>query len=352
MTNAITLQRQYSLPNCTLVLEGLSDPSTTGQADIRPVMSLLINAECHLPGQDTPIIGGREFFESLVTEVSLYAQEFLSGIQLPRQTHRARPSFVKFERLDRIYHRMNVEKGANHPLSEERSVDLTTVQLFDLVEAIDQFVTDTQTLPCWSLNLSPVPKRYGRPGEPLAKQVVPASFGVSGLALAAIAFFSLPIMQVKTPECLSPGAADCPAAVRKNASLAASPTISPRSAASPTATVSSNPTATPATELTDVAAIESLQLKLYDAINHNWQGKPVFDRDLIYRVRVRQDGTILQFQPDNQPANEFAKNTPLPQLSKPTDPNASAESAVSFKVVFKPSGVLQINPWYGIVRKR
>ena len=52
MTNAMTMQRQYSLPNCTLILEGLSDTGTQGQGDMRPVMSLLINAECHLPGQE------------------------------------------------------------------------------------------------------------------------------------------------------------------------------------------------------------------------------------------------------------------------------------------------------------
>ncbi|MBN8561695.1 MAG: DUF4335 domain-containing protein [Leptolyngbya sp. UWPOB_LEPTO1] len=504
MTNAMTLQRQYSLPNCTLILEGLSDPTATGQADIRPVMSLLINAECHLPGQETPLKGGREFFESLVTAVSLYAQEFLSGVHLPRHTYSDRPSFVTLERLDRSHHRLSVGKDPNNPASEERSADLTTVQLFDLVEAIDQFVADTQTLPFWSLNLSPVPKRYARSGEPLAKQVVPASIGVSGLALAAVAFFSLPTMRVKTPECLSPGAPDCPAAIAKNSpspspspSISPSPTPSPTAAASPdltqletalnaapaitdvaelktlgdrvteqirgkwttqpavteelayrigvarngdivgfkaetpvalekarqqtplldllylppggstpnseplaqyrvvfkpqgnlevtpanaasavpsatvaaspspdatvtaspspTATVAASPSptaaATPATELTDAETLENLQPKLYDAIDKSWQGRPPFDKDLVYRVRIKPDGTIVGFQPDNPPANEFVKSTPLPQLSKQIDPNAPAESAASFKVVFKPSGVLQINPWYGVVRKK
>ena len=503
MTNAMTLQRQYSLPNCTLILEGLSDTGGLGQAEVRPVMSLLINAECHLPGQEKPLVGGREFFESLVTAVSLYAQEFLSGVHLPRHTYSDRPSFVRLERLDRSHHRLIVEKDPNNPNSEERSVDLTTVQLFDLVEAIDQFVADTQTLPYWSLNLSPVPKRYARSGEPLAKQVVPASIGVSGLALAAIAFFSLPTMRVKTPECLAPGASDCPGVVASpgaspspsvsppttaaspsptataspdltqletaltaappitdpqelktlgdrlsaqiqdkwktqsavteplsyrvgvarngdvvgfkaetptalsnarqtplldllylpaggsppsseplaqyrvifkpqgnfevipinsptsavppsptaaaspatsstpNAAIAASPTPSPVASTSPSAA------SAPATELTDTATLENLQPKLYDTLDQNWKGRPPFDKDLVFRVRVKPDGTIAGFQPDNQSATEFAKDTPLPQLGKAIDPNTPAEPAASFKVVFKPSGVLQVNPWYG-----
>lgn len=497
MTNAMTLQRQYSLPNCTLILEGLSDTGATGQFDVRPVMSLLISAECHLPGQEKPLVGGREFFESLVTAVSLYAQEFLSGVHLPRHTYSDRPSFMRLERLDRAHHRLIVEKDPNNSNSEERSVDLTTVQLFDLVEAIDQFVADTQTLPYWSLNLSPVPKRYARSGEPLAKQVVPASIGVSGLALAAIAFFSLPTMRVKTPECLSPGAPDCPGVVANTQTPGASPTPTTSPIASPTTTASPSPTPpdlaqveaalnaapaitdaaelktlgdrlsaqirqrwttqsqvtedlayrvgvarngdivgfkaeTPAaldrarqtplldllyipaggstpsseplaqyrvvfqpqgnfevtpirsdrsvvpsspiatespvaspvaspspsptavavtgTELTDQATLETLQPKLYDAIDQNWQGRPPFNKDLVFRVRVKPDGTIAGFQPENQPASEFAKDTPLPQLSKPIDPNAPVEPAASFKVVFRPSGVLQINPWFGARR--
>ncbi len=497
MTNAMTLQRQYSLPNCTLILEGLSDTGGQGQGEMRPVMSLLINAECHLPGQENPLVGGREFFESLVTAVSLYAQEFLSGVHLPRHTYSDRPSFVRLERLDRAHHRLIVEKDLNNPNSEERVIDLTTVQLFDLVEAIDQFVADTQTLPFWSLNLSPVPKRYARSGEPLAKQVVPASIGVSGLALAAIAFFSLPTMRVKTPECLAPGASDCPGVVANTPSPGASPTIipspaaspsptsaaspsptastpdlarletaltaappitnaqelktlgdgltaqirekwktqsavteplayrvgvarngdvvgfkaesqtaldqarqtplldllylpangsapsseplaqyrvvfkpqgnfdvtpvsSPTSAAPPSPTVAASPTptatsatsstASPVTELTDTATIENLQPKLYDLLDQNWKGRPPFDKDLLYRVRVKPDGTIAGFQPETAIANDFAKDTPLPQLGKPIDQNAPAESAASFKVVFKPSGVLQVNPWYGAKR--
>ncbi|MBD0309990.1 MAG: DUF4335 domain-containing protein, partial [Microcoleus sp. T1-bin1] len=46
----MTIRRQYSLPNCTLVLEGLSDGSAASQLEIRPVLSILMSAECYLTG--------------------------------------------------------------------------------------------------------------------------------------------------------------------------------------------------------------------------------------------------------------------------------------------------------------
>jgi hypothetical protein len=501
----MTIQRQYSLPNCTLVLEGLTDPSTSNQ-ELRPVMSLLVNAECHLPGQEKPLMGGREFFESLVTAVSLYAQEFLSGIHLPRHAYSDRPSFISLSRLDRDHHRLTVEKDPSSAVVDERVVDLTTVQLFDLVEAIDQFVADTQTLPFWSLNLSPVPKRFVRSSEPITKQVVPATIGLSGLALATLALLGVPTVKVNEPKCLTADSPECrtstTAANSPSPSASPSPTTSPTAIASPTTTASptarptnspesspsptaspdgakveaalSNPNAitdpqelqtlsnrltaqirekwktqgevtedlsyrvgvakngdlvgykpesqaaidkvrqtplldmlylpasesaassepiaqfnvvfkpqgnvevtpvnaaaaspsptpeaspspttspSPATasastpEITDRATLESLTSKLYDLIDQNWKGRPPFDKPLIFRVRVKPDGTILNYEPDNSLAVEFAKDTPLPQLGKPADPNTpTAEAAASFKVVFRPSGILQVSPWHG-----
>jgi Domain of unknown function (DUF4335) len=485
----MTIQRQYSLPNCTLVLEGLSDPSAVAPTDIRPIMSLLLNAECHLPGQEKPLTGGREFFESLVTAVSLYAQEFLSGVHLPRHTYSDRPSFVKLERVDRNHHQLSVEPDPNNPATANRAIQLTTVQLFDLVEAIDQFVADTQTLPFWSLNLAPVPRRFKR-GEPLNKQVVPAAVGVGGLAAAAIALFTVPFPKVTTPVCLIAGAENCPKStavnspsptvspsaspsppevtaspesspstspdlakledtlnqapaitdpkeleglqqkisavisdrwkpqtpptenleyrlgVAKNGDIlgykpeneaalknvdqtplqsllylnapageaiaqlkvvftpqgkvevtplgippvAASPASSPSASASPSPSPSASPIAgaTPQTEITDKGQLEGLQPKVYDTIDQNWKGTPPFEKDLVYRVRVKPDGTILEYLPENQPARDYAQDIPLSKLGKQADPNAQTqEAAASFKVVFKPSGVLQVNPWYG-----
>jgi hypothetical protein len=85
----MNIQRKYSLPNCTLLLEGLSDITQTANfQELRPQLSILVNAECYISSYTQPIVGGREFFESLVRAVSAYAQEVLSNIPNPQvQNH-------------------------------------------------------------------------------------------------------------------------------------------------------------------------------------------------------------------------------------------------------------------------
>lgn len=54
----MTVQRQYTLPHCNLVLEGLSANAN----DPLSPLSVLMNAECHLPGAtEATLTGGREF---------------------------------------------------------------------------------------------------------------------------------------------------------------------------------------------------------------------------------------------------------------------------------------------------
>jgi hypothetical protein len=153
----MTIRRQYSLPNCTLVLDGLSDgTSTSGVPDQRPVMSSLFNAECHFVGSEQPLVGGRDFLTSLVTTVSNYAQEFLSGIPHPSKSTAANSivSLVKGER-ENIHHlAATLDNDADRASSgtaivenKPTQINLSTVQLFDLLEAIDQFLADRRTLP-------------------------------------------------------------------------------------------------------------------------------------------------------------------------------------------------------------
>ena len=209
----MTIQRKYSLPNCTLILEGLS-VSTNGatSTDVRPLLSMLVNAECHISTTTTTskqsLTGGRDFFESLVTAVSGYAQEFLSKVD-HSEAHNNESGLVQLQKIDNNRHRLIVQSGTkeqrlegngNKPSQETGfpiEVDLTTVQLFDLVEAVDQFFADTQTLPDLSLNLAPAFKRNAGSSQMLLKQAVPAAVGVSSLGLAAIAFFLVPIPEVE-----------------------------------------------------------------------------------------------------------------------------------------------------------
>lgn len=378
------IQRQYSLPNCTLILEGLSDTTTAGNSsDPRPLMSILMNAECYFLSQGEPLSGGREFFESLVKAVSRYAQECLSGVH-PVEKH-PQADLVQLQKMNGNLHRLTMQIPADSSTPEPQAggtgtstlasvhVDLTTVQLFDLVEAIDQFLADPRTLPDLSAPLVPVSKRQVRTGEPVAKQVVPATLGVSSLALAAIAFFFVPIPEIRKPEptpkpatsgalnssSTSPSTPVAASPPPPQATPDASPQISsvPTPANSPEASPSPSPSPAatpeavlaPATEITNPAQLQALEQKLYSQVNQAWKTEPNFTQKLIYRVGVSKEGAILGYKPVNQAALDDAKQTPLFNLVDVAAANktSSSEPKAQFKVVFTPSGVLEVSPWYG-----
>lgn len=316
----MTIQRKYMLPNCTLLLEGLSDSDGSQVQDVRPVLSILVSAECRLANFPQPLSGGRDFFESLVTAVSGYAQEFLSQVTHPEAHQHS--GLVQLQKIDANRHRLIVQPD-KAPQSDNSSpapvpieVDLTTVQLFDLVEAVDQFYADSQTLPELSLQLAPVSKRFTRSGQQLVKQAVPATVGASSLALAAIAFFLVPIPQVQRP-----------------------PEPRPQSGAQ-----SNNLTSAP--PITDKARLVELNQKLYDQLNGAWKNKAAVKQNLSYRVGVNQAGVIKGYVAQDPAANTQSQQTPLPSLlSPPTASNATPEPLAQFRVVFGNDGKVQVQPW-------
>ncbi|MBD2098646.1 DUF4335 domain-containing protein [Trichocoleus sp. FACHB-591] len=365
----MTIQRQYSLPNCTLVLEGLSDPTASmNPAEMRPLMSILINAECRISGREQPISGGRDFFVALVAAVSRYAQEFLSGIHLPVSA-----SAVQIHGVDRKQHRLVVQPPEDAAKETTRStqVDLNTVQLFDLVDAIDQFFADAQTLPDLTLQLAPVSKRYTAARQITAERVVPAAIGVSSLALTAVALFFIPIPEVQKPKDPTPqsntsqsqepsptGAAS--PSPQTAAALQTSPTTSPTT--SPAASTTPSPASTTqpnledvqaalaaAPEITDPTQLNSLSKKVYDQIDQSWKQEPEFEQELVYRVSVAQDGAILGYREAENTPTEAAQQTPLLDLLYiPANGGSLAQEPVGqFRVVFRPNGVLQVSPWGG-----
>jgi hypothetical protein len=476
------IQRQYSLPNCTLLLDGMDDPTQTNAMDLRPIMALLLNAECRIGNGygdvGGALVGGRGFFESLVNSVSHYAQEFLSGIHLPTD----KLQLVQMKRSGLDQHELSYQPSPDesNPNAKPEKLNLSTVQFFDLVEAIDQFVADTQTLPAFSLNLSPVAKKFV-PRVAMGKQAVPAAIGLSGLAIAALAMFSLPIPTVKQPETLRAGAnsglqstptnpaASTPPSPAINP--AASPGVSPSASSdgdskkiktdlttpiaitdpaeidrlkqqlkgnvmdklkqdskfpeplvyrvsvgkdgqmvgykpesdvaakekgqtplpdlllnattdkkpealadyrvtfqtsgrvdvvpwnaetsaisapsTPIASASPSPTTDSKQEITDGAALDALQPKVYEQLDKAWQANPTFNEDLRYRVQVSREGTIVSYTSENKAARDYENEIPLPKLSQGKSGNPTADGTASFKVVFRPSGKLEINPWFG-----
>ncbi|MCM0591593.1 MAG: DUF4335 domain-containing protein [Gloeotrichia echinulata IR180] len=362
----MNIQRKYSLPNCTLLLEGLSDVTRAVQfQELRPELSILVNAECYLSSYNQPLVGGREFFESLVRAVSGYAQEFLSNVPNP-QAHNQESELVELWKIDSNRHRLIVHsevesdgfdanRNHNKPPVE---IDLNTVQLFDLVEAVDQFFADSQTLPELSLELQPVARSSGIASQALVKQAVPAGIGVSGLAVAALAFSLIPAPQVRPPE---PKPQEQTSSTIPSANPGATSTPSPIAAVSPTATpiASATPTVTDleallntVPEITDASQLRALNRQLYNKINPAWANRSGLSEDLVYRVGVAADGEIVGYKAVNRGANEEVGKTPLPNLlyNPASRTNNAQEPIAQFRVVFTREGIPEVSPWRGYTK--
>ncbi|MCU0525695.1 MAG: DUF4335 domain-containing protein [Elainella sp. Prado103] len=395
----MTIQRQYSLPNCKLVVQGLNN---SAEVSPRPLLSVVTNVECYLTGQKVPLTGGREFLENLATAVSDYAQGYLSGIQhLVRRARQHQDGLVQIEQVGQNLHRLTAKSEAAAPPTE---MTLTTVQFFDLVEAIDQLFADAQTLPELALKLTPLSRRNVISQEPITKRATPIAIGASSLAAAAALLFMLPVPEVKQPtptegetteqttssaaeqsanSTPSPASSDppssSPADSSTNSPTASSPTNSPISA--PTDSTSTNSTADPASDnsansgtttaanagsgvdltnspnITDSGELDRLTVQLYDRLDLAWKQTPSFDGELIYRVGMSPNGEIVGYKYSNDAALTYLNETPLAnvQFSPATEGNPEG-AAISgsdttpiaqFRVVFKSNGVLEVSPWDG-----
>ena len=377
----MNIQRKYSLPNCTLLLEGLSDMTRTDNfQELRPELSILVNAECYLSNYNQPISGGREFFESLVRAVSVYAQEVLSNIPNPqgKKFDNQNSELVELQKIDSNRHKLTVHseitadnQGGNNNPGQPIQIVLNTVQLFDLVEAVDQFFADSQTLPELSLELHPVNRSYGGSSQTLLKQAIPATVGVSSLAIAAVAFSLIPAPQIRPPQ-IKPEI--------QSSTSTTTPTITPTAAATPTTTTTPTPTvspsitptaATPTTtptasetpvtkdleallktvpEITDPSQLRALNRQVYNQIHPAWTSRSGLPEDLVYRLGVAADGSIVGYKAVNQKASDAIEKTPLPKLLYNPANRVPNEPIAQFKVVFTQKGVLEISPWLGYAK--
>ncbi|MBD2653787.1 DUF4335 domain-containing protein [Synechocystis sp. FACHB-383] len=198
----MNIQRPYRLPNCTLTLEGMAsgtDPSSSNED-----LQIILNARCQFLGTNQSLEGGRAFLEALAKAVNSYAQGCLSGIPHPTETRGENGEWAELTPLpDQALHRLVWHPPADES-SEAIAVDLSTVELFDLVEAVDQFIGDRHTLPDFSLTLEPLSRRHRQPDEPFVQRAIPASLGALGLAVFALVIYWLPIPEIREPE-VNPG---------------------------------------------------------------------------------------------------------------------------------------------------
>ncbi len=360
----MSIRRQYSLPNCTLILDGISDGSRSNE--VRPLMSTLVNAECHISGQKKPLSGGMEFFQQLITAVSNYTQELLSKV-------------VNAPTAQQVG-KVRLEKGQEHRLiaqSEQGDVDwqLSTVQLFDLTEAIDQFLADGSTLPTLLVGIQPAPRAAK---GVISAQAAPIGLGLSGLAATALAFYLVPSpARITLP---APAANTAPVSktsdkpINKPSTPAASPVsakqsipvtspvASPSTSSVSTPSASASPTNSPSPAASkkpvERSAVESqanenptqvafIERKLRREISQKWEDRKGISNKLDYTLTADEEGKIVSYLPKNSVAESNKDIIPLskmvPAAAETSEASESpAKKTADFSVSFTPNGAIEI----------
>lgn len=350
----MTVQRQYTLPHCNLILEGLSADAN----DPLSPMAVLMNAECHLPGAtDATLAGGREFLDSLVTAVSRYGQQLLSGVPYPRATGAA-PPLVEVKPGDGPYHHHMIvqQQPLGEPVSDVNAlppldVKLTTVQFYDLMEAVDQLLADSQTLPDMKAQFQAVSRRLVQPTEPIAKRAAPAALGAAALAAAGLALFFVPPPEFEPTrpesEASTPAQTSTPPETSTQAAgEAAGGEDTGAAGADLTSAGDDLDRLEGAPAITDAATIALLQSDVTQRLQEAWADAPRPSGDLAYRMAVSENGDILGYRYENDLALDEVDNTPLPELT--FVPVAGAEPVqervAQFIATFTPDGEVVVEP--------
>lgn len=99
-------------------------------------------------------------------------------------------------------------------------------------------------------------------------------------------------------------------------------------------------------EITDPNLIASLNQKLYNEVDQAWQEIPTFSDNLVYQVKVQENGEIADYAPLNEAAANYLSEVPIDELYNKKAEMLS-EKVANFLVILSPSGSLQVNPWLG-----
>ncbi len=176
------IQRSYSLPSCTLLIDGI----TTGG----DVMSILTSFNCRFNHHAEPVVGGLELLNALVKVVGAYAQALKSNtlVAIPEKQVSLQPEGKHLHLLSVLLN----EADAHSP--KQLQIKLNTIQLFDLMESLDRLCCDRNTLP--DLKLVTQISDY-RSQSQLNSQTVPAIAGVISFAIAATVLYLIPTPKPK-----------------------------------------------------------------------------------------------------------------------------------------------------------
>ncbi len=237
------LQRIYSVPNCLLVVEGLS--TTEDQQ-----MNLLTRFSCQVAGAE--ISGGKELLCNLTRGISYACQALMAGEEAEYHQDQVTIGTAGF------HYQLAIE-------GEEGKVEvkLDRVQLFDLMEALDQLCLDQRTLPDLGLVLPPI-----TPPMSAVNPVVHALVGISSVAAVAVALWFVPIPE-RTPQ--------------------EAPTLPPQERVLPQE-------APPPQTITDPEELEKLRSGLFELLDRSWRNARTFEVPLTYSVTVDQEGTIIGYK--------------------------------------------------------
>ncbi|MDF0552929.1 nitrate ABC transporter ATP-binding protein [Kamptonema sp. UHCC 0994] len=153
---------------------------------------------------------------------------------------------------------------------------------------------------------------------------------------------------MSAPASVAPASDPSSSASAMSAAPASAMSAAPASASASTNSVPATADATSAVGITDKAEIDALKQKLYTQIDTAWKTTPTFTEDLVYKVKVKQDGTILGYEATNKAAKDFVQETPLASVQKSVSPaSGNAEKTAEFRVTFSTTngGALDVKPW-------
>jgi Domain of unknown function (DUF4335) len=352
----MALQRIYSLPSCTLLVDGI------GSDDC---LSILTNFECRfLDAQDT-ISGGRNLLLTMIEAVSRYGQNLqLDPLKLDLSSHKnnSQPhpdqsksnhiepnpakSKVTLEAASPYQHLLHVQAIAeDSDRTDLVTIKLSMVQLFDLIDSLDQLCLDQQTLPDLGLSLEPVAIK---PRKSLQAQPIAIGIGAASLAIAVGAAFIIIPPLLKEPD-------PVPLPNQSQNSRTVNPTTpKPPSLSSDSAKSAQNPDQ----QITDPQLLTEIEEQLRSNIDKAWRNKISFKSDLIYVVEVDNKGAIVNFEPTaatkaklepdaKAELDKLAEELPLKQLQElSTSLNPELKTA-KFLVTFSPKsgGTLTVKPF-------
>lgn len=309
------LQRLYQLPNCSLLVQGLADASL----DNSQCLTIVTRVECGFPGLQPALRGGKDFLVQLATVASAYAQGVISG--LPRPQTAISSDLIQLRSLDRDRHQLTSNDNGS-----EVALELNSLQLFDLVDAIDQLIADPLTLPDLQIGLAPLPRRHVPALVPLPQRAAAPAVGLAGLAIAAAALFALPIPEVKPPRENLPQTEQTTSGANSNPPATEPPASSP--------------------SLADAGTLEAVVVASRAAIGSAWDRKPEYEPAEAeqYRVSATATGQIVGYRAEDSQSD--IQQTPLASLLKPL-PAGDRQPLADLRIVFQPSGVVEVSPWDG-----